>query len=524
MNKISILDATLRDGGYCNEWKFKEEHTKRILRDLAASGVDIVECGYLSERHEKAKDSTIFTSVEEINEVLPDDKKNAKYVCMINYGEYDAEKIPEYKEGGLDGFRVAFHKKDAKAAVEYCAKLQNKGYKIFVQPMATLFYSDEELLNLIKEVNDLRPYAFYMVDSFGMMKNKDVLRLFFIIEHNLDKNVVIGFHAHNNLQLAYSNARLLAETITDRRLIIDGCIFGMGRGAGNLNTELYVEYLNETRHTDYKSVYLFRIIDEILMPIYNGNYWGFSLPYYLSANNGCHSNYASFLDDRKTLTIENIDCIMKRIPREKKECFDEKFVQQLYFDFMTCDKVYEEHDKKFETQVAGKTILLIAPGRSILNQRACIEKCIQVEKPLVVTINFWESYIDADYVFVSNIRRFKEIINHNQYRLITTSNIESDDVYLKLNYSSYLVEDERVRDNAGLMFISFLTQKHVKKILLAGFDGFSADVEHNYFDSDMSQLVNRKIMKQTNDGLSEMIRKFKQIVPIEFVTTSNIDI
>ena len=83
------------------------------------------------------------------------------------------------------------------------------------------------------------PYAFYLVDSFGTMKRKDMLRFFYMIEHNLREDIVIGFHSHNNLQLAYANAQTLVDLQTSRSLILDSSIMGMGRGAGNLNSELF---------------------------------------------------------------------------------------------------------------------------------------------------------------------------------------------------------------------------------------------------------------------------------------------
>lgn len=113
--------------------------------------------------------------------------------------------------------------------------------KNFVQVIVSLGYSDEELLNLIKKVNRIRPYAFYTVDSFGTMKNKDLIRTFY----NLEQHIYIGYHAHNNMQLAYSNAQTLAEIPTKRELIIDSSILGMGRGTGNLNTKIFVVYLNK---------------------------------------------------------------------------------------------------------------------------------------------------------------------------------------------------------------------------------------------------------------------------------------
>ena len=92
-------------------------------------------------------------------------------------------------------------------------------------------YTDQEYLELIEKANQLRPYAFYLVDSFGTMKRKEMLRFFYPIEHNLAEGIQVGFHSHNNLQLAYANAQTLVELGSSRPLLIDASIQGMGRGA-----------------------------------------------------------------------------------------------------------------------------------------------------------------------------------------------------------------------------------------------------------------------------------------------------
>lgn len=111
--------------------------------------------------------------------------------------------------------------------------------------MVSLSYTDEEFLDLIKRVNELEPHVFYIVDSFGMMKHKDLKRLFYFVEHNLKDSIQIGFHSHNNMQFAYSNVQSLVDMHSERDLIIDASICGMARGASNLNTGLFVGYLNE---------------------------------------------------------------------------------------------------------------------------------------------------------------------------------------------------------------------------------------------------------------------------------------
>ena len=157
-------------------------------------------------------------------------------------------------------------------AAELSRQIKAKGYKVFVQAMVSLSYSDEEFLAMIRMMNEIEPYAFYIVDSFGMMKKKNLIRLFYMVENNIKDGIWIGFHSHNNMQLAYSNAQSLVDAQTNRNLIIDSSIYGMGRGAGNLNTELFVEYLNENADGKYNLKPLLNVIDEILNDFYQKNY------------------------------------------------------------------------------------------------------------------------------------------------------------------------------------------------------------------------------------------------------------
>ena len=238
MNKVQVLDCTLRDGGYCNEWEFGFENSKKILIGLVEANVEIIECGFITNRVTYNPEITKFNTIYEMAKIIPENRKGKMFVAMMNYGEYEIEDLSDYDGSSIDGIRVAFHKKDFAEAIKFCKRLKDKGYHVFVQAMVSLSYTDKEFLDLISSVNEIDPYAFYIVDSFGMMKEKDLLRLFYMIENNLKDNIWIGFHSHNNMQLAYSNAQRLITIQTNRNLIIDSTIMGMGRGAGNLNTEL----------------------------------------------------------------------------------------------------------------------------------------------------------------------------------------------------------------------------------------------------------------------------------------------
>ena len=311
MNKVHILDCTLRDGGYCNQWRFGLENVKKITLGLVEANVEIIECGFITNKTAYDLMVTKYNTVEQVAKIIPEKRDGKIFVVMMNYGEYEIDDLPEYDGSSIEGIRVAFHKKDLDAALSLCQQIKEKGYKVFVQAMVSLCYTDEEFLAMIRRVNEIEPYAFYIVDSFGMMKGKDLTRLFYVVEHNLKNSIWIGFHSHNNMQLAYSNSQILVGMQTNRNLIVDSSIYGMGRGAGNLNTELFIGYLNENYEKTYLLKPLLTIIDEIINGIYQNSAWGYSLPNYISAKHNAHPNYAGFLDDKKTLTVEDMENIFQ---------------------------------------------------------------------------------------------------------------------------------------------------------------------------------------------------------------------
>jgi 4-hydroxy 2-oxovalerate aldolase len=520
MNKINVLDCTLRDGGYINQWQFGENNIKRIISSLIDSKVEIVECGFLTEKKERNHDSSLYDNVKRIAQYLPVNRKDITTVCMINFGEYEVDHLPKYDGTSIDGIRVAFHKKDLDEALKMCETIINKGYKLFMQPMVSVSYSDEEFINLINKSNELNPYAFYIVDSFGVMKTKDLMRLFYLVDHNLRNDIFVGYHSHNNIQMAYSNAQALVDLKTKRELIIDSSVFGMGRGAGNLNTELFIEYLNELNGNKYKIKPLLKIIDQVLNPIYASSFWGYSLPHYVSAMNNCHPNYASYLDDKSTLTVENINEILGGLEESKKKNFSKNYIEKLYVQYQNRVIADDKAKKQLESQLKNRTVVIIAPGSSINEEKEKISDVISCDHHHTIAINFKPEEFECDYVFVSNLRRYENLKNNHDLKLIKTSNITNGNVEgIVVNYSDLLNDVETVEDNAGMMLIKLLIDIGVDKIKLAGIDGYSHDIYDNFAKKDLAFIKNATVMDAMNSGMEKMLNRFAEIIDIEFITT-----
>lgn len=521
MNEVLSLDCTLRDGGYCNQWYFKQENIKKIISALLSANADIIECGFLTNTIEFNSDYTKYDCTRRLNQFVPRHKSNTKFVLMLNYGEYDVEKLPYKEETKVDGIRIAFHKKDRFKIAPICRKIAEKGYDVFIQPMVTLLYSEEEFEEIIRISNEINPYAFYIVDSFGVMQKWDLMRYFEIADANLKKSIKLGFHSHNNLQSAFSNAQSLLEKDTQRGVIIDSSIYGMGRGAGNLNTELFFNELNSRSYSKYKIRPLLHVMDEVINRFYEEKAWGYTLPNYLSAIRMIHPNYASYLSEKKTLTIEDIDEIFAMMDSDRAVEYDEEYIRSLYIEYMSRGAIENEHLDEIKKKVQGKKILLIAPGKSAIDEQNKIKQFIDCYEPIIISINHVYPIAEPNFIFVSNIRRFAQIDEAMYYKTISTSNIKNRATYMSTDYFELLNTVDDVRDNAGLMAIKFVKEKLEKEeVYIAGLDGYSYNVYDNFETKEMALLVSAEFMDRINEGMKEVIRGWDERIKIRFITSS----
>ncbi len=328
MKNIKMLDCTLRDGGYVNDWNFGEDNIRNIISLLNKSGIDFVETGFLT-KDKSDFNKTLFNSFSDIKNIIPEHVDKTKLLAMIAFSHFPINEVPQAKESCVTGIRLIFKKFQSKEALIYANNLKDKGYKLFINPTYIDQYTDEELLPIIKSVNEIKPFAFSIVDSLGVLKEDDIKHLFKIIDDTLDDEITLCFHAHNNLQLSFSNAQTLMNISENRNIIIDSTIFGIGRGAGNIKTELLAKYLNDKYHANYNVVPILQAIHEYINPIFEKTPWGYSVPYYLAAINHCHPDYAKYLSKQENISIETIDKILKNIPSDKKTVFDENLLKKL---------------------------------------------------------------------------------------------------------------------------------------------------------------------------------------------------
>jgi 4-hydroxy 2-oxovalerate aldolase len=528
MRFIKILDCTLRDGGYVNDWNFGMGTIQSVISRLDQAGIDIIEIGFLDERRGYDENRSILPDTDSFKPVFKNlDIKNAMILAMIDFGTCGIEKLTEQKDSVLDGIRVIFKKKDYPEALKFCTEIKKKGYKLSLQPVSVTTYSDREMIELLKQVNDMAPYSISIVDTYGLMHKKELLHYFNLMDENLSQGILIGYHSHNNFQLGYANCTELMAVDSDRELIIDGSLYGMGKSAGNACTELLAMHINENYGSRYNLDQILEAIDVDIMKEYAKQYWGYSLKHFISASNDCHPEYVSKLLNKKTLSVKSVQEILAKIPPDNKLTFNRDIMENLYLEYQ--DKVIDDSVAyaALSSELGKRDILIIAPGKSIEIHTEKIRHFIKEKNPVIITINFINDDFDPDYVFMGNAKRYSQFFNkiyrkESNIKVICTSNVSEANKIIdyRFNFGSLVMEDEFIRDNPVLMLLKILVKMKIKKAYLAGFDGYSADNSKNYPEEYIRFLFCDDNVLLRNEAVRKAIAAIGKDLKLEFLTPS----
>lgn len=522
MSNIKLLDCTLRDGGYINDWNFGYPTIKSIIRKLVESQVDYVEVGFLRDC-EYDRNKALFNNCAEIAPVLPKKHENTMFTAMALHNKYDVDKLEPYDGKTIDAVRVTFHDYDIDEGLAFIKKVKEKKYKVFCNPINIMGYSDEKILELIKKVNEIQPYAFSIVDTFGSMMKSDLQRIYSLIEHNLDQSIIIGLHLHENLALSYSLAQdFIAMKASGRKSVIDGSMLGMGRVPGNLCLELIMDYMNKTQGSIYDVNPVLDGIDDHIVQLKQIEPWGYSTAYSLSAKFNLHRNYAEFLLSKGRLRAKQINQILASIEDNKKTAYDEAYVEELYQKFQN----HEVDDKQLladlQKELKNRNILVLAPGFSLIEKKEEIEAYIRKKNPIIFSANFAYENHAADYIFCSNATRYEALEDkRGDSKVIITSNLlDVCEEKMVVNFSNVSFDEKGNSDNCVIMLMKLFLKLGIKDITVAGFDGYRLDGD-NYVTSYM--------INQHTKGQEENIRNRRYVadirkqMQIEFLTDSVYD-
>lgn len=531
MNNIQVLDCTLRDGGRIIDCAFDDSVICEMTEKLINAGIDIVEVGFL--RDKKSVDykgnSTFFTEVSQMERFIP--PCNGKMcVAFIDFHMYDFDDLEPCSGKSITGIRVGFTKKqwdtEREELKECFLKVKQQGYKLMVQGVNSLAYSDREMLDIVDMLNEIEPYSFGIVDTYGAMYLDDIVHYYSLVDHNLKPGICIDIHSHNNFQLSFAFAQeIIALSSENRGVILDATLNGMGKCAGNLNTELIVDYLNKKKHCYYDFEAILDIIDDYIYEIKQNHPWGYSIPAFMAGVYKSHPNNVIYLTEKYRMNAKDIGNIIFMIDEETRQRYDYDNIEHLYIEYNTGKTEDEASIQALKQNMENQEILVVVPGHSITEYREKIDKYIQEKNPVIISVNFYSGYEDS-YIFWGNKKRFHlEDERNKSYRSIICSNVhEQTQDMCVVNYYSLINKGYKYFDNSTIMLLNLLRKIKVKKIVLAGFDGFDENVKENfvdrYFHNDRYVGIFQEINRELGEMLKQYVSAVKNECEISFLTPS----
>jgi len=298
---IRVVDATIRDGGLCNNFRFDDKFIKDLYQANVKAGVDYMEFGYKASKEIFNEDDFgkwKFCNDSDIRKIVGDNKTGLKIAVMADVGRTDFQKdiIPK-KDSPIDLIRIATYINTIPAAVEMIEDCAKKGYETTINIMAVSKANTDDVKTALDILGQSPVNAFYIVDSYGALYPEQSRKLANLYCEYADKyGKSVGIHAHNNQQLAFANT---IEAMTQGVSYLDATVDGMGRGAGNCALELLLGFLKNPK---YKVAPILKIIEEHTEKLKaEGVKWGYDIPYMLTGQLNTHPRPAiSYVkEDRK---------------------------------------------------------------------------------------------------------------------------------------------------------------------------------------------------------------------------------
>ena len=536
--KIEVLDCTLRDGAYINKSDFGDSTIKGVIRNLQHAKIEIIECGWLKDDEHKS-DSSYFHAPSDITPYIEKKDPAVTYVVMIDYNRYDLSNLPQNDGKSIDAIRVVFPRGKAKEGLEVANRIREKGYRIFCQAANTLGYSDKEILDLITEVNNVKPECISIVDTFGAMLPEDLIRICSLFVNNLHPSIKIGFHSHNNQQLSFALCIEFVRYMTaqGRSIVVDSSLCGMGRGAGNATTELLTSFLNKKYSGNYDLDLIMDTIDMYMVPFEEKYKWGYSIPTFIAGMYCSHVNNIDYLLKNHRATAKEIRSVISSMEPDDRIKYDYDLLENKYIENQNNEVDDSDVLKSLESEFNDKEILILAPGKSSIEKYSEIQDYIHTNNPVVIGINAILPDYSYDYLF------FKSAVRYSYAKTSYPDIFKSSPKILLSNIKNSkerILPDEKVIryeraikrgwkhfDNAVICMLRLLDKLNVKRIAIAGFDAFSAKYNDSYADPKLPTVHDVVDWDKFNDEIKDMFMDFykrtESNIRIKFLTDSFFD-
>jgi 4-hydroxy 2-oxovalerate aldolase len=473
---MKILDCTLRDGGYYTDWDYPEDVLNTYFDCIKNLPIDIVEIGYIGavKKESVYKGKFYYLSPAETKKIK---KKLINKDIALMIDTKDWKNLLRFKNtlktycGIVDVIRFAIDWKSISKQQQFIRCAKDLNFKVCVNLMyCHEFIDNDKFKNSILHIKD-HSDVIYFVDSFGSLLPGQLTRIIKKFK-SLFPEKKFGFHGHNNLELGLSNS---IEAVKNGAYIVDSTITGMGRGAGNLKTELFLSYLNNLKTNN---IINFDILNEVIakFEILKKKYeWGTNLAYMLSGSNKIpQSNVIKFINSRR---LSFSDLLSQA--RNKKE-LNNNSIKNIY-------------SKKFPKL---KNVMLIGGGETVKNFSKDLITILKKNKKLKI---IFAGSKNLDTVLSKKINNTSYLclggsdFNKNVSKIIKYKNLrylinDKNLINFKNNYNKKYIfnsknKSEYLKNSQLLIALESIKLMQVKNVFFAGFDGYKNQKPNIYSNS-----------------------------------------
>lgn len=529
-NKI-LLDCTFRDGGYYNKWNFNLKLFSDYIKCMSVCKIDIVEIGFRFNSKKNYLGNFAYTTDLFLQNLdLP---KNLKYAVMINAKEFyksekDINKIFSLKEKSIVSLvRIAINFNEFKSSKKIIRNLNILGYDVGLNLMQAHDKNEFEIVEMIKEIKswNLKIDYLYFADSLGCMDNKYIEYITTTLANNWPGTV--GIHAHNNKSMALSNT---LTSLNNGANICDSTILGMGRGAGNAQTEfLLQEIKNPLKNKQLKLINALLLKFQALKSKFK---WGYNFLYFYAANNKIHPTYIqTFLAEQRYSEVQILNILSQISGKDLLSYSKSKIVDIFYENIKTI-----RYQKNIGINIKeNKKAIIIGNGSSVLDNIDEIKRTLSKDDFTSFFLNK-NNFIDnnkyADFTVVVNaIRLMSDLNQYGQKQINLIAPVNKFKKLFQINFKNKKINNYSVcikqktfipkknytiipYDLAINYALSICKIFNFKEVYLIGIDGYE-DIEKNDEINNSINLFkksskNIKLFTLTNSKIdNKFIKKIK---------------
>ena len=495
-NKLKVLDCTLRDGGYYNNWNFSIHLINKYLKVMSDIKVDYVEIGFRSLERKEFRGPCAYTTDQFLNDLkIP---KTLKVGVMINGAELIkantlkkntslvSSLFKKAKFSKVKLVRIASHYSELSKVMPVASKIKSLGYKVAINLMQISDRTENEIKQFCDLAKKYNMDAVYFADSTGSLNRYQTLE----IVKNFKKNwkTDLGIHAHDNMDMAMENAMM---ALNNGVSWIDSTVLGMGRGPGNVKTENLVLELEKIfkRKVNYNS--LIKLIEDDFIPMKNKYGWGSNVYYYLSGLYGIHPSFIQGMLSAKNFSSDEILAVIDNLKTEGGKKFSNDLINTYKQYFIG------KGNGKYEPlkNIKNKDVLILGSGPGVKEHKIALESFIKKYKPFVIALNTQNS-INSKLIntrAVCNTLRLltdHKSFKHLPQKLILPyqrlSNLIKDKfkkvnkldfgVEVKNNTFRFMKSSAIIPNTLAISYaLGIANSGKAKRIYIAGFDGYEAE-------------------------------------------------